>query len=202
MTGVLCGTQPENRGQAARATSRRQRAMSPLFGDWTAAARVGLGGAPPAPNPRASKNTNHPGDWCTATSHPSRRLARRSRRGPRWTGLLARNRTFRALISFGTETAGRGTTTGATPFGTSHLDERRDSLRAAEADQRAREADVQRLTPELEAAQALDARRADAQEHRERSAEGLAALVDVERTLAAATGGAERAVADGAGGAR
>ena len=30
------------------------------------------------------------GDWSTATSHPSRRLARRSRRGPRWRGLLAR----------------------------------------------------------------------------------------------------------------
>lgn len=59
MTGVLCGTQGKNRRQATRAANRRQRARSPLFADWTAAAGSGPSGAPPVPGPRASKNTRH-----------------------------------------------------------------------------------------------------------------------------------------------
>ena len=62
-----------------------------------------------------------PADGCTATSRPSRRLERRSRRGPCSTSLLARNRTFRALLSLGTQTAGRGIKTVATPFSTTLL---------------------------------------------------------------------------------
>ena len=57
------------------------------------------------------------GDSCTATSRPSQRLER----APRSTGLLAQLHTARTLTLFGTETAGRRTTSVATPLGTTLL---------------------------------------------------------------------------------
>ena len=64
------------------------------------------------------------------------------------------------------------------------LHDQRAVLKAAEAEQRAVEAELVRLTPELEAAQALDARRSDAQAQRAACGDALAALVDAERALA------------------